>query len=179
MEKEYKLLDSKLLCQGKTIKVVREELELYDSRRVVRDIVRHPGAAVFIPITADGKILMVSQYRHAVTQRLLEMPAGTINSEEAPLACAKREIMEEVGFSASEWIDLGILLPCPGFCDEIQYCYLARNLSPNKLSADDDEDIEVVELSVAEVEARIISNQIRDAKSIAIFSRAKLQGLLD
>lgn len=138
--------------------------------------IEHPGAAVILPQKSDGTLLLVSQYRAALQRVILEFPAGTLEPKEDPLECAKREIVEEVGFAASEWRSLGELFPAPGFCDEKQHLFFASALSPAEMKLDEDEMIEVVEMSAAEVETAIASNLIVDAKSVSLFFRAKLAG---
>src|SRR5690606_29093338 len=123
MEQPVRVLGSSVLHKGKVFHVVREKLQLPDGGLVERDIGVHPGAAVFIPQLPSGEMLLVRQYRHPLGKMLLEFPAGTLNQGEDPLACAKREVREEVGYEASEWMDLGTLYPAPGFCNEVQYAY--------------------------------------------------------
>ena len=159
--------------------VVREDL-VQDEKgaEFSRLIVEHRGAVVILPKTNTGTLLLIKQYRYAVRDTILEFPAGTLEVGEQPLATAKREIQEEAGFAAKKWTELGKLYPSPGFCDEIQYLFLAEDLSASKLTGDEDEEIEVVEFTVAEVEQAIISGGLADAKSIAAFTRARLSGLL-
>ena len=178
MNPQVKVLSSTTVHTGKTITVKREEFDLPDGHTVERDIVLHPGAAVFIPQMPGGELLLVRQYRHSIRNMLLEFPAGTLNSGEDGLTCAKREIEEETGHRAQEWIDLGTLYPAPGFCNEVQFCYLARKLTPCSQNLDEDEILEVVSLTAPQVEEEIRKGVISDAKSISIFFKAKLKGVL-
>lgn len=161
-----------------TVFTVDEERYQGDAGEFTRYSVRHPGAAVFLPVTSDGKLLLVKQYRASIGVSLLEAPAGTLDPNESPLECAKREIQEEVDMKAEEWTDLGELYPAPGFCDEKQYLFLAKGLSPSSLPGDEDEDIEVVEISASEVEQAIAEGAILDGKTIALFARAKWRSLI-
>ena len=115
--------------------------------------IRHPGAALAVPIKSDGKIIILRQYRFAVSRRILEFPAGTLEKEESPLTSIKRELKEESGYEASRWDPLGTMLPCPGYSDEVIHMFLAQDLSPikNPPPGDDDEDLEdrVVDLEDA------------------------------
>lgn len=163
---------------GRVLHVVDELLRFPSGALHHHVTVRHPGAVVILPYEDNGKLVAIRQYRHAVRQTLLEFPAGTLEPREQPLVCARRELAEEVGRTAERWQDLGQLLPAPGFCDEIQYCYYAADLTPCETNLDDDELIEVVTLSPAEIEAAIRDGQMKDGKSISIFMRAKLFGLL-
>jgi ADP-ribose pyrophosphatase len=163
---------------GKKFTVERSVLEHPNGRTSVVEVVRHPGAVVILPVTESGEILAIRQYRHALSTSILELPAGTLEVGESPHACASREIMEEVGYRAGTMLDLGILYPAPGFCDEKQYLFLATDLSPASAPADDDEVIEVVPMSIEGIREAIKSGELSDAKSIAAFSRAELRGLL-
>ena len=115
------------------------------------------------------------QYRFAVSRRILEFPAGTLEQNEDPLFAIKRELKEESGFKAHKWDYIGLLLPCPGYSDEVIHLFLARDLEPlrNKPIGDDDEDIEVLEMSIDELENCIASgNEPLDGKSISAWHRA-------
>ncbi|MCB0331170.1 MAG: NUDIX hydrolase [Bdellovibrionales bacterium] len=157
---------------------VDEEEFSYRDKSFTRYSVRHPGAAVFLPKTENGSLLLVRQFRAPLMSYLLEAPAGTLGIGEVPLDCAKREIQEEVGMRAEQWISLGELYPAPGFCDERQFLFLASELHPSSLPQDEDEDIEVVEYSVTEVERGIADGEIVDGKTVALFSRARFGGLI-
>ncbi len=137
-------------------------------------IIRHPGAALAVPIKDNGKIIILRQYRFAVSRRILEFPAGTLESDEDPLASIKRELQEESGYTASKWDPLGILLPCPGYSDEIIHLFLARELQPlnKKPKGDADEDIEILEMTKNELENHIASgDEALDGKSISAWYR--------
>jgi ADP-ribose pyrophosphatase len=111
-------------------------------------------------------------------KEIWELPAGTLSVGEDPLACAKRELIEETNYSAAQWESLGQLYPAPGFCDEVQYIYLARKLTPAVGALDHDEIITVHAVKFGDFERMIGSNEILDAKSVAIYFKAKLAGLL-
>lgn len=175
---EVKLEREEELLTFRRFRVVREEYAIGAGRRSVREIVRHRGAAVLVPVQDDGRLMLLRQYRYTFRSQILEFPAGTREPGEEWFACAQRELAEEVGMAAAEWQDLGILYPAPGFCDEEQHCYLARGLTPAPQERDEDELIELELLSVAQVEAAIRSGELRDAKSIAALMRARLLGLL-
>jgi ADP-ribose pyrophosphatase len=145
---------------------------------VVRQVVKHPGAVVIIPQLEDGRLLLIAQYRFAVGATLLEFPAGTLEPGEAPLECARRELIEETGYRAEHWRALGITYPSPGYCDEQQHLFMATGLVPEHAAGDEDEIIEVKRLTVQEVERAIADETLVDAKSIAAYARAKLQGVL-
>ncbi|MCP9817159.1 NUDIX hydrolase [Synechococcus sp. GreenBA-s] len=139
-------------------------------------IIRHPGASLAVPVLDDGRVVMLRQYRFAVAARLLEFPAGTLDPGEDPLSTMQRELQEEAGYSASRWDPLGAMLPCPGYSDEVIHLFLARELSElsERPPGDDDEDLEVLLLEPAELDAALASgDEYLDGKSVTAWLRAK------
>ncbi len=175
---KYELIERRKVYSGRIFDVFSDTVRIPTGAVVARDVVTHPGAVVVLPQNENGELLLIRQYRHAIAQTILEFPAGTLEPEEEPLACAKREIAEETGFSAAVWIALGTVVPAPGFCGEIQHLYLARELAPMAAAGDDDEIIELAPMNCGEVERAVVDGRIIDAKTIAIFARARLGGLL-
>ncbi|MCC4237466.1 NUDIX hydrolase [Vibrio anguillarum] len=170
---------SKTIHTWKTISLVQEDVTLPTGKNIEYTTIVHPGAAVILPITEQGDIILINQFRPSLKKWLLELPAGTLEKGELPAECAHRELEEETGYSASELITLGQVTPLAGFCDEIQHLFVAKQLSKTaRLSCDDDEVIEVVTLSIQELEQKIITGQITDSKTIACLSKAKLCGYL-
>jgi ADP-ribose pyrophosphatase len=161
------LIGSQEIYRGRVINVRVDEIEIANGRDVRREVVEHPGAVVIVPVDAEGRIHWVRQYRYAAERTLLELPAGTIEAGEEPLACAQREIQEETGHSAASWTLLGRFFTAPGFCTEYMHAFAATGLSTAEAHPDEDEDIEVVTLSLEESLARIESGEVEDAKSIA------------
>jgi ADP-ribose pyrophosphatase len=178
MNRPYRRLESKTEYHWRQYALVSERIELDDGRELTKHTLKHPGAVLIVPTFEDGSLLMVHQYRHAIDQYLLEFPAGTLEQSEPVSDCARRELIEETGYDAQAWRELGILHPAPGFCDEIQYCFLASDLEPAEIAPDADEFIEVRRLPVAEVEQAIVSGEMTDAKSIALFARARAANLV-
>lgn len=170
---------SKTIHTWKTISLVQEDVTLPTGKSIEHTTIVHPGAAVILPITEQGDIILINQFRPSLKKWLLELPAGTLEKGELPAECAHRELEEETGYSASKLITLGQVTPLAGFCDEIQHLFVAKQLSKTaRLSCDDDEVIEVVTLSIQELEQKIITGQITDSKTIACLSKAKLCGYL-
>jgi ADP-ribose pyrophosphatase len=178
MKSQPRVLERSEVYSGKKFTVEKSVLELEPGSTTLFEAVRHPGAVVILPVSPSGELLMIRQFRPALGAAILEFPAGTLEMGEAPLECARREIVEEVGHQAGAMRELGILYPAPGFCDEKQFLFVATELSPASAAQDEDEIIEVVPLSVGAVRAAIKSGQLNDAKSIAAFYRAGLEGLL-
>jgi len=172
------LLGTETIYRGRKLTLEREELRQESGKVTQFEVVRHPGAVVILPVRGDGALMAIRQHRQAVGREILEFPAGTLEPGEDPAACAARELVEEIGHAATSWQPLGELLPAPGFCDERQHLFLARDLTPARADADDDEIIEPIVLTPAELEKLIATGAMVDAKSIAIFCRARLLKLL-
>lgn len=136
--------------------------------------VSHPGAVVIVPIGENGEYIIERQYRAAVNRWLLEFPAGTMESQEDPLACAQRELAEEVGLAAHQWEYLGEMFPAPGFSDEQQHLYIARKLYEVPIHPDEDEFIDTLTLTGMDIEQQIMTGQLCDSKSVAAYYRAQL-----
>jgi ADP-ribose pyrophosphatase len=130
--------------QGTLFSFVSEDVTLPNGSRTELAMVRHPGSTAVVPLFDDNTVLMERQYRHAVGAYLLEIPAGTMEPGESPLGCAGRELAEETGYTAEEFIELSQVLILPAYSDEKIVVYLARGLKPSKLNLDQDEIIEVV-----------------------------------
>lgn len=159
---------SREIYDGRIIKVRVDDILLTPSgRQSVREVVEHAPAVVIVPIDADDNVLLVRQYRYAAQQTLLEAPAGIVEHGEDPDACAQRELAEEIGFASRNLRVLGGFWASPGFCDEFLYAYLAKDLVPHKLQADDDENIEVEKIPLARIPQLIRLGEIQDAKSVA------------
>ncbi|RIL08654.1 MAG: ADP-ribose pyrophosphatase [Proteobacteria bacterium] len=171
-------LESKLLLKARVFEVHEKLIKLPSGSQVTRQMVAHPGAAVILPLDSEERVVMVRQYRFSAEKALLELPAGTLEIGEEPLICAKRELEEEVKCSARDWQRLGILFPAPGFCNEVQHCFMARDLEPRAAEGDEDELIEVERLSVAQVEEAIRSGELIDGKSVACLFKARLGGYI-
>ncbi len=174
----YAVLETETLTEWRGFRLTSSKVRLPDGSEHTAYAVRHPGAVLVLPRQADGSLLMVYQYRHAPDCHLLEFPAGTLEPDEDPLQCAQRELEEEVGQRATQWRDLGILHPAPGFCDERQHCFLAEALMPVERRPEPDEFIEVRAMGVAELESEIASGAVTDGKTLALFARARAMGLL-
>jgi ADP-ribose diphosphatase len=172
------VLSINVLHQFRIFAIVEQELRLPSGRTVVRQVVKHPGAIVIIPQLADGRLILSAQYRFAVGETLLEFPAGTLEPEETPLEGARHELIEETGYRADHWRALGIRYPSPGYCDETQYLFVANGLVPEHAAGDDDEILEAKGLTVQEVQRAMADGALVDAKSVAAYTRATLQGVL-
>ncbi|GAD91020.1 ADP-ribose pyrophosphatase [Vibrio halioticoli NBRC 102217] len=170
----------KTLHSWKNLSLIEEPLTLPNGVEVEHTSIVHPGAVVILARTSQNKLLLLNQYRPSLKDWLLEIPAGTLDPNEDPLTAAKRELEEETGYSAKKWQRFGKLTPMAGFCNEVQYLYLAQDLSlTQSLSQDTDEVIEVLEVSIDDLLAWIQQDKITDAKTIATLSKALLNGILN
>jgi ADP-ribose pyrophosphatase len=169
------LLKQRLFYKGRKFDFEVNRLRLPNKSEGEWECIRHPGGALAVPVTPEGKLVLVRQYRFAVQGRILEFPAGTLEPTEEPLETVKREIEEETGYSAQKWDKLGEFFLAPGYSDEIIYAFLARDLekleTPPK--QDEDEDIETVLLTPEELETAILQGEPIDAKSITSFFLAR------
>jgi len=169
------LIRERLRYNGLKFTLLSQELQFPNGVTGERQYIEHPGGAMVIPVTAAGKYLCIRQYRFAIANYIYEFPAGTLEPSEAPDVTIKRELAEETGYQATQWDDLGPIYLAPGYSDEVLYTYLARGLSqlPHPPAGDDDEDIEVVEFTAAELTERILYTHEIDVKTIAGFFKAQ------
>lgn len=161
------VLGSRRAYAGKLLQLDVEEVKLPSGRQTSREIVRHPGAVALLVVDADGRLLMVRQYRRAANRTLLEIPAGTREAGEDAEACARRETQEETGYAPGRVQHLGGFFSAPGFCTEYLECYLCTDLSESRLTGDEDEEIELVRMTTAEAWAAAARGDICDAKTMA------------
>ncbi|MGK2964046.1 MAG: NUDIX hydrolase [Tepidiformaceae bacterium] len=161
-----KVLSSRVVYRGRVFAIQVDELEMPDGVVTTREVLTHPGAVAMVPVTDAGKLLLVTQYRHAAGRRLLELPAGTLEPGEAPAVTAVRELQEEVGMLPSGVEPLGGFFVAPGYASEYIHLFVCTGLTASELAGDEDEDIEVVEMTVEEALGAIESGEICDAKSV-------------
>jgi NTP pyrophosphohydrolases including oxidative damage repair enzymes len=160
-------LHSQLIYDGKVVHLYLDTVKLPDGSTTRREIVRHSGAVAILPLDSDGRIVLVRQYRYAAGRTLLEIPAGTLEIGESPDVCAVRELQEEIGYRPGRLQKIGGIFVAPGYTTEYIHLYLATDLVPSRLDADDDEFFEVLHLPLSEVLARIKRGEIADAKTIS------------
>ncbi|MDY3973349.1 MAG: NUDIX hydrolase [Veillonella caviae] len=162
---------SEMKFDGKLIKVTYDTA-LVNGREAWREVVHHPGASAIIVIDNEGRLVMERQYRYALKSGLLEIPAGKLDAGEDPLTCAKRELEEENGYTAKEWISLGAVATSPGFCNEIIHIFLARDLEKGATHWDVDEYVELEYFTLEELLAAIKEESIKDSKTLAAITLA-------
>lgn len=172
MEKTVK---SEEIYAGRIVRLMVDTVELPSGHQTTREVVEHPGAVGILPVTDDGRFVLVKQYRYATKRALLEVPAGTREPNEDAETCARRELGEETGYQASSITPLGRFFVSPGWCNEEIIIYLARGLSPVDVSSEEDEDLAVHIVEPAEALQRIAEGEIADAKTMtAIYAYLQL-----
>jgi ADP-ribose pyrophosphatase len=168
---KLKQLSSKTVFQGKVFRVTSDRIKEPNGIVAERDVIRHGGSVVILPVDTSGggepRVLLERQYRYAAEDYMLELPAGRIDHREAPLAGAKRELLEETGYRAKRWKQVLFFYPSPGFLDETMRLYLAEGLTTGEAQPEDDESIECHMVPLSEAVAMIRRGKIRDAKTIA------------
>ena len=155
------------LHQGRVFNLVKENYTLDNGVTSDMDFIRHPGAAAMVPMLNYREVVLIKQYRHAIREFIWEIPAGTLDPDESPLTCARRELIEEIGYSAADWHQLGTITPLPGCSDERIHIFLALDLKPAEQNLDDDEMINVHKMNLSEAMQMILAGEISDGKTIS------------
>lgn len=161
-----KKITSRAVYRGRLLKVNEDEVSLPDGSSALREYVVHPGAAIILPLFDDGSVLLERQFRYPLGQHFYELPAGKLEPDEAPIDTAKRELLEETGYAAAEWRELGRLHPCVGYSDERIDFFLARKLEFRGAHLDQGEFLETLRVPLAEGVDWIRHGRISDTKTI-------------
>jgi ADP-ribose pyrophosphatase len=166
-----RLISSKLAYKGRVFSVFADKVEEPGGNINTRDVIRHNGSIVILAVDEsknprDPEIVFERQYRHAAGQTLIELPAGRVEPNEAPLAAAKRELIEETGYRGKRWTLLTKYFASPGFLGEWMQIYLARDIREGIATPEPDENIEVFRLPLSEALALVADNKIHDGKTL-------------
>lgn len=174
---EEKTLHTEAIFNGRIISLQVDDVSLPNGATAKREIVKHPGAVAVIPITDDGKIIMVEQYRKALERSIIEVPAGKLEPGEEPIVTARRELEEETGYGCGTLTYIQSFATSPGFADEIIHMYAASGLYKieHPVAGDDDEFVELLYVTIEEAEALVQSQAIYDAKTAFAVIWAKMQ----
>lgn len=161
---------------GKILTVQKDVVTLPNGANACREVVRHNGACCVVAMDDEKNLFLVRQFRYALNKEFLELPAGKLDViGESPLDAAKRELFEETGVKANNWIDLGTIYPSPGYCDEVIYLYVATDLiQENSLHLDEGEFLQVEKYSFDEIFEEILYGTIRDSKTICAILKLKM-----
>ena len=168
-----KRIDGEIKYKGVIVTVRLDRAELCNGAVVRREVVEHPGGVTILPVDRDGYCYMVRQYRYPMGRMMLEAPAGKLEYGEDPMVCAVRELSEETGFTADEYIDMGSCCTSPGFSSEVLHIYLARGLHQGKSHPDQDEFLNMEKISLKQLNDMVMSGEIDDAKTIIAVLKAE------
>ena len=175
MNLSEKQLAKKYVYNGKIINLRVDDALLPNGKTALREVVEHPGGVCVAALTDQDELLLVKQFRYPYMEEILEIPAGKRDKrDEAPLECGKRELREETGAVAGEFVFLGELYPTPGYCDEVIYIYAAKNLTFGATDPDDDEFLDVIKMPFNEALERVLSGEIKDAKTQTAVLKLKI-----
>ena len=169
MNTEYlreKTIRTERIYSGRVINLRKDEVTLPNGKKSTREIIDHPGAVVILAQNSKEKVIMVKQFRKAIEDVLLELPAGTLEPNEEIINCAKRELEEETGYQAQNWEKIYDFYSAPGFCSEKLSLFYAWNLKKTKTKTDHDEFIKVMEYDKKRITSLLNNNQVRDAKTL-------------
>jgi ADP-ribose pyrophosphatase len=163
---QEKTLKSTRLYEGKIINLRVDTVELPDKKYSKREIVEHSGAAAVVPLTIDGHVILVKQFRKPVEEIIYEIPAGRLEPKESAERCALRELAEETGYTVGSLEKLASFYTSPGFSDEIIHIYLASDLTEGNAQPDEDEYLEVIKIPLEEALEMISRGEIKDSKTM-------------
>jgi ADP-ribose pyrophosphatase len=166
------LISSQQPFRGRIVGIRIDTVRFEDGRTVKMEVVEHSASVGIVPLRDDGRVVLIRQYRHPTGERLLEIPAGGVERGEDPEACAQRELAEEIGYRAGTIARLGGFYLSPGYATEFMSIFLARDLQAATATADEDEQIDLEELPLAEALRLARTGELRDAKTIAALALA-------
>jgi ADP-ribose pyrophosphatase len=167
MLKPEKKLSTQQIYNGRAVKIRVDTVEKASGTKTTREVVEHSDSIAAVALDEQGNVLLVRQFRHAVGKFLLEIPAGGIDAGEEPIDSVRRELQEEIGYFPQKIDKLGGFFATPGYGTEYLHCFVATDLVPARLVAEDTDEIELVSVSPDEIPRLITSGEICDAKSIA------------
>jgi ADP-ribose pyrophosphatase len=159
------LVTSEKVFDGRVVHLYKDTVELPNGKHTTREVVRHAGAVAIVPLTYDNKVIVEHQFRYPLNHVITEIPAGKIDVGEKPLEAAKRELKEETGYTANEWIELGKYYPTPAYTDECIHMYLAKGLERSEQNLDNGEFLNIMEVDLDYLALDVLNNKITDGKT--------------
>ena len=178
MHLQEKTISSDLIYEGPIFTITHDKAELENSKTAVRDVLHHNGGVCVIPITENNEIFLVKQFRYPFQTVTREVPAGKLEKGEDHGECGRRELLEETGYTCSEYIYLGEMLPTPAYDTEVTHMYLAKGLTFSSQSLDPDEFLDVERIPLSEAVKQVMDGTIRDGKTqIAVLKAARMLGI--
>lgn len=173
MDYVEKKLKSEDIFKGRIVHLHIDDVELIDGSSAKREIIEHDGGVTVIPLDSDGNVYCVRQFRYAFGESIIETPAGKLEKGEDPFECAVRELSEETGFTAEEYVYLGEFYPSPGYCHEKLYAYLAMGLKKGEAHLDEGEFLDVIKYPLDKLVEMVMNNELCDAKTIIAILKTK------
>lgn len=167
------IISEETIYTGKVFTIKERMARLENGNEAKRELVLHNGGACILPIDEDFNVYLVTQFRSPFEREILEVPAGKLELGEDPFEAAKRELKEETGFTAAQYIDLGEIWPSVGFCTEIIYMYLAKGLQKGDIALDEDEFLSLVKMPFERAYQMCLDGEIKDGKTMAAILKAK------
>jgi ADP-ribose pyrophosphatase len=161
------MVESTQVFNGGFMNVFSDKILLPNEKTAVREYIKHPGASCIIAITDNNEVILEYQYRYPVKKTLLELPAGKLDENESALECAKRELEEETGYTAKNWVELGTCLPCIAYSTEKIVYFLATGLTKGTQHLDDGEFLEIFTMPLEELLNLAYNGEIQDSKTIS------------
>ena len=174
MHLEEKHLETENIFDGIVVKLKRDTVLLEDGTHATREVIMHPGGVGILPLDDDNNVYMVRQFRYPHNRVMLEIPAGKMEWGENPLDTAKRELKEEVGADAKEFINLYPLIPTPAYCGEVTHLYLAKGLQFSGQHLDEDEFLDVEKMPLDTLVDMVMKGEIVDGKTEAAILKTKI-----
>lgn len=165
MDLTERTLKENLIYEGRIVTLYNDDVELPNKKTAKREYVKHPGGVSVAALTDKNELLFVKQYRYPYREVILELPAGKLNRGEDPFLAGKRELEEETGAKAAKYTDLGVMLPSPGYTDELLHLYLAEDLTMGDTNFDEDEFLDIIKIPLDKAVDMVMSGEITDAKS--------------